>query len=135
MAAANNLPTTANIDISETVVDDEEYFLHKTFCNIQELSKLIHQRAVSKGFWEEERNVGELIALIHSELSEALEAYRDGDKPDDKLPNHRGLTVELADALIRILDMAGGMNLDIAGAIVDKLNYNKSRAYKHGKNF
>lgn len=73
------------------------------------------------------RNVGELIALMHSELSEALEADRKG-LMDDKLPHRNGLEVELADAVIRILDAAGGLGLDIGGALVEKLAYNHKRS-------
>jgi NTP pyrophosphatase (non-canonical NTP hydrolase) len=74
-----------------------------------------------------ERNRGELIALIHSELSEALEADRN-NLMDDKLPHRNGLEVELADAMIRILDMAGGLGLDLGGALAEKLAYNQQRA-------
>lgn len=74
-----------------------------------------------------ERNHAELIALVHSELSEALEADRKG-LMDDKLPHRNGLEVELADAMIRIFDMAGGLGLDLAGAIAEKLQYNATRA-------
>ena len=73
-----------------------------------------------------ERNVGELIALAHSELSEALEAHRK-NLMDDKLPSRRGIEVELADCMIRILDTAGGLGLDIGGALVEKLEYNRTR--------
>jgi NTP pyrophosphatase (non-canonical NTP hydrolase) len=72
------------------------------------------------------RNVGELIALVHSEMSEALEAHRKG-LMDDKLPHRSGVEVELADALIRIFDMAGGLQLDVAGALQEKLAYNRGR--------
>lgn len=74
-----------------------------------------------------ERNFGELIALMHSELSEALEADRK-DLMDDKLPHRHGREVELADAVIRILDAAGGLGMDIGGAIMEKLEYNRKRA-------
>ena len=73
------------------------------------------------------RNVGELIALMHSELSEALEADRK-DLMDDKLPHRDGVEVELADAVIRIMDAAGGLGFDLGGAIVEKLEYNRKRA-------
>jgi len=72
------------------------------------------------------RNVGELIALAHSELSEALEAHRK-ILMDDKLPDRTGLEVELADCVIRIFDMSGGLGLDIAGAIAEKLFFNSQR--------
>lgn len=73
-----------------------------------------------------ERNVGEMLALVHSEVSEALEADRKG-LMDDKLKHRNGLEVELADAVIRIFDMAGGLNLDLGGALVEKLAYNDKR--------
>ena len=73
------------------------------------------------------------IALMHSELSEALEADRK-DLMDDKLTHRKGLEVELADAVIRIMDFSQGKNLDVDGAIAEKLNYNKTRPYLHGEN-
>lgn len=74
----------------------------------------------------ETRNTGELIALCHSELSEALEGLRK-DKQDDHLPQYKSSEVELADAIIRICDMAGAKNLKLADAFVDKMAYNASR--------
>lgn len=73
------------------------------------------------------RNDGELICLMHSELSEALEALRK-DTMDDKLPHRKGVEVELADTLIRIFDYCGARHLDIGGAFVEKLAYNAKRA-------
>ena len=74
-----------------------------------------------------ERNFGEVVALMHSELSEALEADRKGLK-DDKLPHRDGREVEFADCIIRILDTAAALGLDIAGALIEKNRYNASRA-------
>lgn len=94
----------------------------------------IHTNAVNKGFWESS-NVGEKIALVHSELSEALEAFRTGNPVDDKLIEYDSVTVELADAVIRIMDLAGSFDMNLAGAIVAKVIYNSKRPYKHGKTF
>lgn len=92
----------------------------------------IHQ--LNKNWWvdlktgqKKERNVGELLCLVHSEISEAMEGARK-DLMDEKLPHRKMLEVELADAVIRIFDMAAGMNMDLGGAIVEKLEYNKNRA-------
>lgn len=78
-----------------------------------------------------DRNFGELIALIHSELSEALEGHRK-DLMDDKIPHRKMVEVELADCLIRIFDTAGGFGYDLEGAYRDKMEYNAQRAdHKH----
>lgn len=93
-----------------------------------------HSSSVRGGWWHDlktgdklQRNKGELIALIHSEISEALEGVRKNSM-DDKLPHRKMEEVELADALIRIFDYAGAFNLDLEGAYREKLAYNQSRA-------
>jgi NTP pyrophosphatase (non-canonical NTP hydrolase) len=93
----------------------------------------IHTKNVEAGWWSDlktgerkERNVGELLCLVHSEISEAMEGHRKGLK-DDKLPHRPMLEVELADAVIRIFDIAGGLKLDLAGALVEKVAYNSKR--------
>lgn len=73
-----------------------------------------------------DRNKGELIALMHSELSECLEGERKS-LMDDHLPHRRMAEVELADTLIRIFDYAGGFGYDLGGAFVEKLRYNAER--------
>ena len=73
-----------------------------------------------------ERNVGEMLMLVVSEISEAMEGHRKG-LMDDKIPMRPMLEVELADAVIRILDIAGGLGLDIAGAFRDKMEFNAVR--------
>jgi NTP pyrophosphatase (non-canonical NTP hydrolase) len=72
------------------------------------------------------RNKGELIALMHSELSEALEGMRK-DLMDDKLTHRKMEEVELADCLIRIFDYAGAFGLDLQGAYEDKMSFNRHR--------
>ena len=93
----------------------------------------IYQMNSANGFWDgPQDSFGQKIALVHSELSEALEADRKSLK-DDKLPDRDGREVELADAMIRIFDLAGRYNMDLGGALVAKIAYNASRPYKHGK--
>ena len=75
----------------------------------------------------ERRIVQEKLCLIHSEISEAMEGHRK-DKTDEHLPHRISLEVELADAVIRIFDLSGGMGLDVAGAIAEKMAYNAIRA-------
>ena len=86
-----------------------------------------HARAVVAGWWDKPRNAGECIALMHSELSEALEGIRKGTQ-DEHLPDFESVEVELADALIRIFDLAGAMQLRLGEAFVAKLLYNANRA-------
>lgn len=106
---------------------------HQRFIGaINEIQSEVHQTARDKGWWDAERNDGELIALMHSELSEALEALRHGNPPDDKIPEFTGLEAELADVIIRIMDMAGARGLRLGPAIVAKLTMNKGRPRMHG---
>jgi hypothetical protein len=79
------------------------------------------------------RNLGELIALCHSELSEALEGHRK-DLQDDKLFHRKRVEVELVDCLIRIFDLADGFGYDLEGAYQEKRAYNAHRADHKIKN-
>lgn len=106
--------------------------LGRFFQTFEALQKDVHQNARDKGFWDTERNDGELLALMHSELSEALEALRAGNPPDDKVPAFSGVTVELADVVIRIMDYAEARGFSVAGAIVAKMEFNKTREHMHG---
>jgi len=98
------------------------------------LIEACHGAALKGGWWHDPvtgeklaRNKGELLCLIHSEVSEAMEGARKGIL-DDHLTSRPMEEVELADAIIRICDYAGGFDLDVAGALEEKLAYNAQRA-------
>lgn len=93
--------------------------------SLNELCELCHSIAKSKGFWDKERNMGEALMLVVTELAEAMEGYR---KKDDQ--NFRE---ELADAFIRLMDMCGGLGIDIEEEIRKKSEKNKTRPHMHGK--
>lgn len=129
--------------------------------SLNELAKEIHENAVAHGWWEEERSFGEIVALCHSELSEALEEEREGrpcvwymcmknphpsahncdmcpywhddtcDVPNVEL-KPEGKAVEMMDCIIRILDWMGKEQLDVDMILRRKMDYNKTRPYRHG---
>lgn len=105
-----------------------------TINSLKTLTDACHQASVNGGWWHDlktgeklTRNKGELLMLIVSEISEAMEGARK-DLMDDKLPHRKMLEVELADACIRIFDFAGAYNLDLGGALFEKMEYNAHRA-------
>ena len=115
-------------------MQDKEFKLEvNTELGIAAAVELFHKRAKDAGWYSDvttgapkDRNIPEMMALMHSEISEALEAYRKSLN-DDKLPHRSGVEVELADLLIRVFDLAGYMSLDLAGAVIEKGRYNTSR--------
>ncbi len=96
------------------------------------IQEVIHNTAKEKGWWDTPREDGTLIALMHSELSEALEAARHGNPADDKIPEFKGVEAELADIIIRILDYAEGGGHRVIEALDAKMQMNMGRSYKHG---
>ncbi len=97
---------------------------------LEELSALVMEQARAKGFGTkpEEINVGEKIALIQTEISEAYEAYR-----HKNIHGKDGFTEEMGDAIQRILHLCGVLNLDVGESILEKLEYNKARNWNWNK--
>ena len=104
---------------------------------VNDLVSLTHQTAKDKGWHDKARSVGEEIALMHSELSEALEEFRKGHLADSVYysagsEKPEGVPVKLADCLIRIFDFCGKHQIDLEEILNIKLKYNETRSYRHG---
>lgn len=117
---------------------------------LNQLASKIHENSKAKGFYDKELNVGEKLMLVVTEISEALEAYRSGkfaDRPtfDSMIASGKifreafemeikdSFEDELADAVIRLLDLAKACNIDIDFHVNNKHKFNETRPYKHNK--
>ena len=104
--------------------------------NFRELQKAIHLNAMQKGFWDKPITFGDSIALVHSELSEALEEYRKGKSFTEVYYSAKGkpegIPTELADVVIRVMDMCEHHNINLLDIILEKHEFNKTRGYRHG---
>lgn len=99
---------------------------------VNSLASEIYETAKEKGWYEKERNDYEMLALVHAELSEAVEALRIGNPPSEKIPPFSHVEEEFADVIIRLLDQSRKLNFNLGGAILAKMAYNKTRPYRHG---
>lgn len=120
--------------------------MDKTFSGLNEMARVIYENNKEKGFWDNERNPGEALMLVVSELGEAMEALRKGRVALPPLERYIERQTfeqlykdtfedELADAVIRILDWCGGNNIDIEFHVREKVKYNKTRERLHGKRY
>lgn len=109
--------------------DDLEWQINRLGDAILEINRANGWNVTNPGTWDGLQDGGKykvpaIIALIHSEASEALEAYRHGDVENFK--------EEMGDILIRVLDCMAGMEMDIVGPVIAKLKKNRTRGYRHG---
>ena len=104
--------------------------------SLEELIAEAHAAMKSNGFWES-ANLGEKLCLIHGEVSEVMEHYRKGTaaEPSAKIPEFTNEEEELADIVLRILDLAGHRGVRLVDAMEAKHAYNLTRPFKHGRKF
>lgn len=122
--------------LSNKIDVEDDINILKMYTGLSNTQWMCHELATMSGWWVEydqmperyhKHFIGAKLALVHSEVSEAVEGARKG-KMDDHLAHRSAIEVEFADAIIRIFDIAGKLELDVAGAIIEKLAYNQQRA-------
>lgn len=144
--------TSAPKTIQEKTTDDERETIVNACGAMADLSSLIFVRMDTAGFWKRRRHIisavslslalpegegerlvmMEALALIMSELGEAVEGLRK-NAMDDHVTHRPSIAVELADVIIRILDLSAGLGLEVPACVVEKMDYNLSRGAMHGK--
>lgn len=132
-------------EVSARVFADNTEFKNQ----FRQLQITAHETALAKGWYNPPKTFGEYLVLLHAEISEALEEYRNGHQPHEiyhvipkvleadpevqpiyKKPE--GVPIELADLLIRLLDTCEYYNIDLIGAVLEKMKYNETRSFRHG---
>ena len=103
---------------------DNPYPLNDLAHQILEINRANGWKVATPESWDDERHIPTLLCLIHSEVSEALEGFRKGDREN--------VAEELADVLIRVLDTAGGLGIDMDAEVRAKLEKNRQRGFRHG---
>lgn len=103
--------------------------------SLNQLARTAYVNSVAHGFYNEIPSIPERLCLIHSEVSEALECYRDGEMElhFDEKGKPLGFPTEIADVIIRIIDLAYYLEIDLDKLISIKMKYNESRPYRHGR--
>lgn len=128
-------PTNKENDTMTSVDENTDPKTIAIIVIFRELCTKCNKIAKEHGWWDEYNSFGDIIALIHSELSEALEEYRKvGARSDIRYENGKpvGVAIELADVVIRIFDYCGQYGIDLGAAIIEKMAYNETREYRHG---